>query len=501
MEESVWSASGSEYDASRHGSGGSRSLRLVDGRAAAIGPPPAMPWERRYRAWIVAADGLVTVLVVTIGALFIGDFQRFDEPHALGTAAAVLASLPASRAWSRNGLGEGAEEFRRVGRGLVLAGVLVALGGLLAGALEVKPWVFYVVPCVALVLLPVRYALRRFVHRLRRQGQCLLPVMAAGSPETVRDLVERTRAMPHVGWRVEAACLPAGTGDHGDIDGVPVIGTLDELAEHVARGGYRVLAVTADQYWTPRRLQQLAWNLETTAAELVVAPVLMEIAGPRLNVSGVFGMPLLRVTAPAFTGWRRLVKEVVDRIGAALLLLAAAPVMIGIALAVKADDRGPVIYRQQRVGRDGTAFTMLKFRTMVTDADTVRTSLLRHNEGSGPLFKIRNDPRVTKVGALLRRYSLDELPQLFNVLAGQMSLVGPRPPLPEETAQYAPEVHRRLLVKPGMTGLWQVSGRSELSWEESVRLDLRYVEDWSLALDMVILWKTFRAVTVGRGAY
>ncbi|MBK1788063.1 sugar transferase [Prauserella cavernicola] len=502
MEESVWPSTGPEHGMPHIGSRpASRSLRVVDGRSRGAAPTTALAWERRYRVWVILADTLATALVVVAGALFIGDFQRFDEPHTIGTAAAILCSLPASRAWNKHGLGEGAEEFRRVGRGLVIAAVLVALGGLLAGALEVKPWVFYVVPAVALVILPTRYALRRLVHRLRRQGQYLLPVMAAGHPDTVHDLIERTRAMSHVGWRVEAVCTPSGTGDRGEVHGVPVIGALDELSEHVRRGGYRVVAVTADQYWTPKRLQQLAWDLEDTAAELVVAPVLMEIAGPRLNVSGVFGMPLLRVTAPAFTGGRRVVKEIVDRCGAALLLAIAAPVMLGIALAIKLGDRGPVIYRQKRVGRDGDAFTMFKFRTMVTDADRVRQKLAASNEGAGPLFKIRNDPRVTRVGMLLRRYSLDELPQLINVLSGQMSLVGPRPPLPEETLRYAPEVHRRLLVKPGLTGLWQVSGRSELSWEESVRLDLRYVEDWSLALDVVILWKTLRAVTYGRGAY
>jgi exopolysaccharide biosynthesis polyprenyl glycosylphosphotransferase len=328
--------------------------------------------------------------------------------------------------------------------------------------------------------------------------------MAAGSPETVRDLIDRTRNEPHVGWRVEAVCTFTGTGadrDDGDVEGVPVVGRLDELADQVRRGGYRVVAVTADQYWTPRRLQQLAWDLEGTPAEMVVAPVLMEVAGPRLNVSGVLGMPLLRVTAPMFTGGRRLVKEVVDRFASALLLALFSPLLLVIAVAIKINDRGPVIYRQHRVGRDGDTFTMFKFRTMVAEADKARNDLEASNEAAGPLFKMRKDPRITRVGSLLRRYSLDELPQLFNVLAGRMSLVGPRPPLPEETKTYAADARRRLLVKPGLTGLWQVSGRSDLSWNESIKLDLRYVEDWSLALDLVILWKTVRAVVVGQGAY
>jgi exopolysaccharide biosynthesis polyprenyl glycosylphosphotransferase len=287
----------------------------------------------------------------------------------------------------------------------------------------------------------------------------------------------------------------------GDIGGVPVVGGLHDLARHVRRGRYRIVAVTADAYWTPSRLRQLAWDLEGSDAEMVVAPVLMEVAGPRVHVTGVLGMPMLRVAAPVFTGTRRLVKEIVDRLGAAFLLLVLSPLLLVIGAAVLIDSRGGVFYTQRRVGRDGREFTMVKFRTMVRDAHALREQLLAANEGAGPLFKLRSDPRVTRVGAVLRRWSLDEVPQLCNVLAGSMSLVGPRPPLPDETARYGPDVRRRLLVKPGLTGLWQVSGRSDLSWDEAVRLDLRYVEDWSLALDAVILWKTARAVFSGDGAY
>jgi exopolysaccharide biosynthesis polyprenyl glycosylphosphotransferase len=470
-------------------------------------PPRASStsWERRYRAWVIGCDVFATLLVISAAALII--LKITGRPyflHASGTAAAILCVLPLHRAWSTHVLGEGAEEFRRLGRGLITAAVLVALAGLLFGALDVQPWVFVAVPVVGLVALPQRYVLRQFLHRARNNnGTYMLPVMAAGAPETVLDLIERTRADAHVGWRVEAVCTGEGTEPQGtgEVGGIAVAGRLDQVADQVRRGGYRVVAVTADPYWTPRRLQQLAWDLEGTGAELVVAPVLMEVAGPRLNVSGVLGMPLLRVSAPTFTGGRRMVKEAFDRVMAAFGIFAISPLLALIAVSIKLDDRGPVFYRQRRVGRDGKTFMMIKFRTMVVNADQIRSELLSANDGSGPLFKMRRDPRVTKVGMLLRRYSLDELPQLFNVLGGTMSLVGPRPPLPEETASYEPDARRRLLVKPGLTGLWQVSGRSDLSWAQSVRLDLRYVEDWSLALDMAILWKTARAVLGGRGAY
>ena len=480
-------------------------------RLHAVGPgekltprAAAQPWETRYRAYVIIADVATTLVVILTGALLILDITgRPYFLHASGTALAILCSLPLNRAWSQHVLGEGTEEFRRLGRSLLIAAVVVAMAGLLFGALDVQPWVFYAVPTVALIAFPLRYALRQLLHRARRAGQCMHSVIAAGSLSTLGDLIERTRTESHVGWHVTSVCTATGQGERGtgEIGGIAVAGRLDELADQVRRGGYRVVAVTSDPYWTPERLQRLAWDLEGTGAELVVAPVLMEIAGPRLNVSGVLGMPLLRVSAPRFTGGRRVVKDMVDRMGAAALIALASPVLLAIAAMIKLNDRGPVFYRQLRVGRDGQTFTMIKFRTMVIDADRMRHGLLSDNEGSGPLFKLRRDPRVTRVGAVLRRYSLDELPQLFNVLGGTMSLVGPRPPLPAETENYERAARRKLLVKPGMTGLWQVSGRSDLSWEESVRLDLRYVEDWSLALDMAILWKTFRAVTGGRGAY
>jgi exopolysaccharide biosynthesis polyprenyl glycosylphosphotransferase len=226
----------------------------------------------------------------------------------------------------------------------------------------------------------------------------------------------------------------------------------------------------------------------------------MEIAGPRLHVAAVDGLPLLRLTAPTFTGLPRVIKAVGDRLVAGLLLLVIAPVMVTLAIAVRSDG-GPVLYRQSRVGKHGKHFLMIKFRSMVVDADQRQPEFADDNQGSGPLFKLRQDPRLTRVGAFLRKYSLDELPQLFNVLTGSMSLVGPRPPLPDEVACYSRDAQRKLLVKPGLTGLWQISGRSDLPWEESVRLDLRYVENWSLALDALIIWKTVGAVLRGTGAY
>jgi len=225
------------------------------------------------------------------------------------------------------------------------------------------------------------------------------------------------------------------------------------------------------------------------------------VAGPRTTIRPVAGLPLLHVDHPEFSGVRWVIKGLFDKLAAVSALLVLGPLLLGIALVIALRDGRPVLFRQARVGKDGHHFSVYKFRTMVVDAELKKAVLASQNDGNGLLFKVRNDPRVTRTGVWLRRWSLDELPQLFNVLKGDMSLVGPRPPLPDEVARYTDYVRRRLVVKPGITGLWQVSGRSDLPWEEAVRLDLRYVENWSLILDMQILWKSCPAVFHGSGAY
>jgi exopolysaccharide biosynthesis polyprenyl glycosylphosphotransferase len=304
---------------------------------------------------------------------------------------------------------------------------------------------------------------------------------------------------------ITAACLPAvltmGEDAVTEVEGVPVVGDFSEVAAVVEVTHAGTVAVLACPELDGIALRRLAWQLEKDAVDLVVAPALMEVAGPRTSIRPVAGLPLLHVEHPELSGGRRLVKTAFDRVCAGLALIFLSPLLAFIAIAIRAGSKGPALFRQVRVGRDGREFTVLKFRTMVIDAERRKAALVQYNDHDGILFKIRNDPRVTRTGAWLRRYSLDELPQLINVLRGDMSLVGPRPPLPDEVVQYGDDVRRRLVVRPGMTGLWQVSGRADLSWEESVRLDLRYVENWSLTLDLQILWKTWSAVARGSGAY
>lgn len=464
--------------------------------------PERQRWQERYAAGVIAVD----LAAVLASGAFYGAWGHATNESVLTVGTAVLAvtvmALRLAHAWEPSALGQGSLEFTRLLRGFVGAAVVVALVGLAIDMPQARPWVFAVLPFAGALSVGGRMVLRKRLHRLRGEGRAMARVLAVGTAESVTSLIDRTRRAPHHGWRIDGVCTPTGAGPAGRpvLNDIPVVGDLDTVAALALRGRYDAVSVGQAPGWTPRRLQQLAWDLEGSRTQLVVDPGLMEIAGPRLHVANVDGLPLLRLTHPTFAGAPQLLKGVMDRLAALLILLLVWPVMLGLAIVVRGDG-GPAFFRQTRVGRGGREFQVLKFRSMVVDAETRLAELQARNEGAGVLFKMKDDPRVTPIGRFLRRYSLDELPQLFNVLGGSMSLVGPRPPLPQEVEGYERAAQRRLLVKPGITGLWQVSGRSDLSWEQTVRLDLRYVENWTLALDALILVKTVRAVLGGGGAY
>jgi exopolysaccharide biosynthesis polyprenyl glycosylphosphotransferase len=296
-------------------------------------------------------------------------------------------------------------------------------------------------------------------------------------------------------------CLPPQEVTLSSLHDVPVLGTSDDVIRAVDAVGADTVAVVSHPGLSGHALRQLSWALEERDVELLVSPGIVEVAGPRISIRPMAGLSLLHLERPAFRGARRVLKRLFDYLVASGLIAVLSPLLIALAVAIRLTSRGPALFRQTRVGTNGRLFTVYKFRSMVVDAEARRAALVDQNDGHGVLFKMRTDPRVTRIGVLLRRYSLDELPQLLNVLRGNMSLVGPRPPLPLEVAGYSTDEVRRLRVRPGMTGLWQVSGRSDLTWEESLRLDLRYVDNWSISLDFSILWRTVRAVAQGSGAY
>ena len=477
-------------------------------RAVDLSFPPrnASGWQRRLVRLLVGLDAGAALLAAGGGLLVVALGHKSGAHLAYYVAASVLFPLlwlsvcASTRSYELRFLGTGSEEFRRV----FDAGVRLLAGiALVSFALEVNVARTYVVvlfPLAVLLTLLARYAARQILHRKRAAGRCLHRVVVVGRERSCAELVRQLRREPYAGFSVVGACIDRTQGP--DVEGVPVVGTSSTVIEALKRTGADTVAVGAWSDFAQADLRRLSWELEGSGVALVVAPSLTDIAGPRIHIRPVAGLPLLHVEQPEFSGGRRLLKGTTDRLMALLVLIAVSPLLLGIALVVRLTSSGGALFVQTRVGADGRDFRMFKFRSMYTDAESRLTELQAANENAdGLLFKIRDDPRVTTVGKWLRRFSLDEVPQLLNVVRGDMSLVGPRPPLPREVEQYGADVRRRLLVRPGLTGLWQISGRSDLSWDESVRLDLHYVENWSLALDAMIIWKTVFAVLRRRGAY
>jgi exopolysaccharide biosynthesis polyprenyl glycosylphosphotransferase len=462
-------------------------------------------WQRRLLLAVLLLDALAALTAERIGAHLLPDASSsagYAWVLVIGPVVWLLA-VALFRGYEPRFLGSGTEEFRRVVHAGVAVGVGVAVITFALDADAPRAYVASVCMLTAGGSALGRYGCRIALRAGRRSGRCQKRTLLVGQERTLRHLHEQLRPERRGELTVVGACVigssPAGLG----VEDLPALGRLSDVRSVVTQHRIDTVAVAASAEMHAGALRRLAWDVEGTGVELLVAPGLVEVAGPRLHIRPVCGLPLLHVEEPELSGGRRVAKAAMDRFVAAVALLVLLPLLVPIGLAVRCDSRGPALYRQQRVGRHGRPFRMWKFRTMHVDADKRRDELCEANAhaNDGVLFKVVQDPRVTRVGRRLRQYSLDELPQFWNVLRGDMSLVGPRPPLPTEVARYGTDVHRRLLVKPGLTGLWQVSGRSDLSWDESIRLDLRYVENWSLALDVQILLKTFAAVVRGRGAY
>ncbi len=458
-------------------------------------------WSRRYVLRTVLADALVGAAAVAAPSFFSNSIGGWLQ---VGLALLGLIAWPAAiglaRGYRRSSVGVGTEELRSVLR----AGVaVVTIGAFPAGLLQQQALLKLAVvaaPFAVLLSLTVRFAFRKILHAQQAQGRSVRNVVVVGGVGAVTHLTARLARETHGGMKVLGACVPANERPRAAGLGVPVLGDLEDVASVVRTLGCDGVAVTSDDATRDDYLRRLAWSLEGSGAELLVDPGLVEVAGPRMHIRPLMGFPLLHVEEPHFTGWRRLVKRTADVVITTAGLLVISPVLMTIALAIKLQDGGPIIFRQTRVGRGGEPFTMWKFRSMVIDAEARKAALMTVNQGKGGLFKLDHDPRITRLGKFLRDFSLDELPQLFNVLRGNMSLVGPRPHLAVELAQMPSEASRRSLVTPGLTGLWQVSGRSDLEGDDAIRLDLRYVENWSLSLDLHILWKTASAVLAKRGA-
>jgi exopolysaccharide biosynthesis polyprenyl glycosylphosphotransferase len=462
-------------------------------------------WKRRYVAALVFSDVIVGLLAATLSRVLGLDGMR-PQPSLTYFGVAgwliifLLMALASAGCYELRHLASPVEEYRRLLRASAVMIGLLAVVAVLADFDLHRRVLLIDVPLGLLLLAVGRTLVRRMVNIQRCRGAWTERVLAVGSASAVRDLIRTLHRRPLTGLTVVAACVPEASTDGGHELDVPVLGGWDD-AVVVADAVDADVVALAGVGRGPQAVRELAWQLEGSGRHLVTALELAEISSSRIHLRPVDGVPLAWVDHPEFTGIRRTVKRGTDITLAGLALLVATPLLLVIAGLIKATSRGPVLFKQTRSGKDGEPIRVLKFRTMVADAEEKQRHLLELNEAGNLLyFKIRDDPRITPVGRWLRRFSLDELPQLINVLSGSMSLVGPRP-LPGEVEPDAMAYHRRLRVKPGLTGLWQVSGRSNLSTDEALRLDLYYVENWTLGLDLAIIARTAWAVLRSRGAY
>jgi exopolysaccharide biosynthesis polyprenyl glycosylphosphotransferase len=464
-------------------------------------------WEAQYRALLFVGD-LIAILASTLVAVLV----RFGgaSPSVSGISYSVLSLmlvpiwmgvLVCAEAYETRFLGVGEDEYKRVA---MASWWLMAVIAVVAYSFKIqfaRGYVALALPIGTVLLLVGRYGQRKWLHRRRKLGRFQHRVLAVGARDAIEELAAELAAEPYLGLQLVGVCLPTPSGAQS-VGDVPVVGSLTQVIDAIQECAADTVAVTAGPGMSPEVLRQLSWELEGTGVDLVVAPALLDAVGPRIAARPVAGLPFLHIEEPELSGPRQLLKGIVEWIVSTVAFILICPVLAAIALTIRIDSAGSPVFRQTRVGRRGQEFTVYKLRTMYADAETRLEALREHNDAvDSLLFKMRDDPRVTRVGRFLRRWSLDELPQLWNVVRGDMALVGPRPPLPSEVSKYDQEIARRLLVRPGITGLWQVSGRSDLSWKDSIRLDLYYVENWSLALDAMIVWKTVFAVFRRSGAY
>ena len=465
------------------------------------------PWGNRL-SWVIAAVDMLLIALAMVAAVKFrmslpfftsaGDIVENTAPVAGFLILAWSLVLMTVGAYAKDIFGAGMEEFRLVVNGSLCNAALVGVGAFLVKS-PLSRGLFVLLFAIGIPLLLIgRVAARRVLQRARVRGLLGQRVLLVGTPGHIGEIHAVLRRERWLGYDVIGCLLPSDyAGIRETSEGIPVLGTTEDLREHVDANDVDIVLFTAGAVSSSTELRRLAWDLEDQShVEIIVAPNVTDVSSERVRIRPVAGLPLMHLGRPRSRAASNAAKQTFDMLGAGVVLLLSSPVLLGLMLWIRLDG-GPAIFRQTRVGRDGQTFECLKLRSMVEDADQLRPP----GDESHVLFKLKDDPRITRPGRLIRRLSLDELPQLWNVLRGEMSLVGPRPPLPDEVALYEDDMLRRLHVLPGMTGLWQVSGRSDLSWEDTVRLDLYYVDNWSMTQDLAILFRTVWAVLASRGAY
>ncbi|MBK7822184.1 MAG: sugar transferase [Tessaracoccus sp.] len=413
---------------------------------------------------------------------------------------AWLGTLALAGAYSNLNLQTGPVEFQRIMlASVIFAGTIGTINYLVQYDLS-RAFFLLTFAIGVPALLTLRYTRRLVLKRLHAAGHQRNSAIIAGSPAHIDEVARVLRREKWLGYEMVGAVTTADITETPS--GLQVLGTVKDVVELVERSGIQTVIFAEGSFPDSQHFKRMAWELEEHSAQMIVAPALSDISASRLATRPVGGLPLMYVERPQALNASRWAKRLFDIVGSGILLLVAGPIIAIVALLIKLEDRGPIFFQQTRVGRRGEEFQCLKVRSMVVDAEARKAELEAQNESEGKvLFKMARDPRITRVGAFIRRFSIDELPQLWNVFRGDMSLVGPRPALPKEVALYDRDAERRLDVRPGLTGLWQVSGRSDLPWDETVRLDAYYVDNWSFMQDLTIMLRTARAVVSSRGAY
>ena len=463
-------------------------------------------WERRYRMRLQITDAGVILFAVGItAAVQVMTGVAGEEALRNGIMLAPLWYLMLGALHTRDAalFRASAAEYRGVAHASGLAFGIIAMLSVVLGWQTTQLVLLVALPLGVLTLLVTRWAWRHWLTAQRARGRFASRTLVVGNRDDVEYVIRTLHPIGASGYQVVGATLLDGNARDVEARGaqIPVLGNVNSVSTVAAELGADTIIVASRPDGEPDFVKHLSWQLEGTAAELVLSSRLTDVAGPRISFAPVEGLPLIQVQIPSYEGGQHVLKRALDIAVASVALIPIALITPILALLVKLDSPGPLFFSQERVGRDGRTFRIMKFRSMKTDAEQQLATLKEQNEGAGLLFKMKDDPRVTRVGRILRKLSLDELPQFWNVLIGDMSVVGPRPPLPSEVTAYDGTVFRRLYIKPGITGLWQVSGRSDLSWDESVRLDLRYVENWSVMNDLQIMWRTAKVMVRPSGAY
>lgn len=482
--------------------------------------PTDLSWRRKYRSLLVFNDLLVIVFsacvafdsrFASVGESFLiktGIVASFRIPYFFALLAFTLLWMYLLSLLSTRGgkvIGGGAREYSLVAQASLVALTVATLLLFTLDASFSRQMMFVFFGLGLPLLVFERWVTRRFLNRQRHHAGWRDNVVLIGRLEAVSAMAVELRYRFQSGLHPVAACITDGFDGKASqpltLSGLRVYSDISQARSAMEESRSVAALLVEGGGLSPLEIKNLSWQLDADRHELILASGLLDISGPRIHTRPVAGMPLMYVEVPNFQGFRLVTKRLMDVVLSALATIVLAPVYLAIAIAIKLDDGGPIFFTQKRIGLDNAEFEILKFRSMSLDAEKRKQELFGNLQPNSPLFKIQYDPRVTRVGAFLRKWSLDEIPQLLNVLVGHMSLVGPRPPLQSEVDQYESHVSRKFLVKPGVTGLWQVSGRSNLSWEESVRLDLSYVENWSIIGDTMILLRTVVTVLRRDGAY